>query len=106
MKFFIPLAKDDAERDQVWEGCRKGALHTVGFAITDKKIQSIFTHHNGKEYKEEVGQKTPANGELVVAILECENVYLVCTPNRGVLRDMPMMVGKHNAENIIEFTES
>ena len=106
MKFFIPKATDDEMRDHVWDACRKAAMATVGFKLTDKKIQSITTSHNGKVYKETVGAITPANGELVIAILECEQVYLVCTPSRGVIRDMPMMVGKHDAENVIEFTES
>jgi hypothetical protein len=42
------------------------------------------------------------NGEIVVAILE-SNAYLVCTPNRGVLRDVPMMVGKHEGTWVEDF---
>lgn len=66
----------------------------MGWEITGRRIFRLTFRDKGKECQAEVGKQTPMNGEVVVAILE-SNTYLVCTPNRGVLRDMPMMVGKH-----------
>ena len=38
------------------------------------------------------------NNELVIAILDCEIAYLICTPSRGVIRGEPMMVGRDFAK--------
>ena len=49
-----------------------------------------------------VGEIEPLGGETVVAILD-SNTYLVCTPNRGVLRGMPIMVGKQEVFDVEDF---
>ena len=50
----------------------------------------------------EVGKPDPRNGELVVAILE-SIIYLVCTPNRGVLRGMPLLIAESELTDITDF---
>jgi len=102
MKFFIPHAKDDAERDSVYNGIFKFAQETTWKDIIEKKIFAIDYKHEGKDYHAEVGKIEDVEDEEVIAILESE-AYLVCTKNRGVVRGMPMLVGKDEIKSISLF---
>ena len=55
-----------------------------------------------KDYHVEVGKPDPRNNELVIAILK-SNTYLVCTPNRGVVRGIPILVGQDKVERTTDF---
>ena len=65
----------------------------MGWKVSDRRIFSIAYVHNGKDSYAEVGKADPDIGETILVILE-SNSYLVCTQNRGVLRGMPLLVGK------------
>ena len=104
MKFFIPLAKDDKEAQEIYGGIIKFAKETAWKEIKDRKIFSIAFNHDGKDYIARVGEKYSVTGEMVMAILESET-FLVCTPNRGVLRGMPILVGKNEVYSIEDFED-
>ena len=101
-KFFIPKARDDAQAQEVWQVVKKFAEKNLGWDVSDRRIFSIAYHKHGNDYYVEVGKPDPRNGELVIAILESVT-YLVCTPNRGVLRGMPILVGGSELRNITDF---
>jgi hypothetical protein len=67
------------------------------------RIRSITFSDKGKVVEAIVGEREPFEGEPVFAILESHQTYLVCTPNRGVLRGMPYMIGKHEVSHVEEF---
>jgi hypothetical protein len=104
MRFHIPSVKDDTKAEEVYEAIRKFAVETTGWDVTDRRIFSIHYRHEGKEYHAEVGKPETRGGEVVEAILE-SNAYLVCTANRGVLRGMPILVGKNEIHNITVFKD-
>jgi len=94
MKFFVPAAKDDAEAEVVLD-----AIEKFNYAPKQvRRICAIAWTHNGKNYSCEVGSEAPGyygtGAEPVVAILDCERLYKVCTTNRGVVRGEAIMVGK------------
>ena len=101
-KFFIPKAKDDAQAQEVWKSVKKFAEETLDWEVSDRRIFSITYHKHGEDYCVEVGKPDPRNKELVIAILESVT-YLVCTPNRGVLRGMPILVGGSEVIDITDF---
>lgn len=103
MKFFIPKAKNDVQAQEVWESVKKFAEKTLDWEVSDRRIFSIAYQKHGEDYYVEVGKPDPRNGELVIAILE-SITYLVCTPNRGVLRGMPILVGESELKDITDFT--
>lgn len=103
-KFFIPKAKDDAQAQEVWESVKKFAEETLDWDVSDRRIFSIAYQKHGKDYYVEVGKPDPRNGELVIAILE-SIIYLVCTPNRGVLRGIPILVGRSELTEITDFKD-
>jgi hypothetical protein len=57
----------------------------------------------GIDHKAQVGLDCDVNGEAVFAILEGDVVYLVCTTTRGVLQEMPILIGKDDTTNVEEF---
>ena len=63
----------------------------------------MLYRHEGKSYDVEVGKPDPRIGEVVIAILETVKTqedtlpprpYLICTPNRGVMRGEPILIGR------------
>ena len=109
MKFFIPHAKDKKEEDKNYEAIKKFAKETLGWNIKDRRIFSLRYTHDGKNYYAEVGKREQAEGEEVIAILESGYsdviIYLICTPNRGVIRGMPILVGENEAYSVVDFNE-
>lgn len=102
MKFFIPFATDDKQAENVWAATKKFAEENLQWKITDRRIFSIKYTHEGKSYYSEVGKQDLRTGEVVIAILE-STTFLVCTPNRGVARGEPMLVGINEVESVINF---
>ncbi len=102
IKFFIPKAKDDAQTQEVWKCVKRFAEETLDWEVSDRRIFSIAYQKHGKDYCVEVGKPDPRNGELVIAILE-SITYLVCTPNRGVLRGMPLLIAESELTDITDF---
>jgi len=102
MKFFIPHAKDSKQAEEVLESIVKFAEKTTGWQVSKRRIFYISYTHNGKNLFAEVGKPDPETREEVIAILE-SNAYLVCTLNRGVKQDMPLLVGKESTHQVIDF---
>ncbi len=102
MKFFIPHAKDAEEERRVYEGIKTFLTKELGAEFTDSKIRSLRYVHEGRKYHAVVGQPHDLNGEPVIAILydRSRNLYHVCTPNRGVLRDMSILVGSGSVSDV------
>jgi hypothetical protein len=103
MKFFIPHADDKEQEERVYDSIRKWAVETTGNRVLDRRIYSISWRHEGRRYESSVGKPDGRLGEEVIAILEGEATYLVCTTNRGVARGMPMLVGKDEAFVVVDF---
>ncbi len=104
MKFFIPKAKDETQAQEVWKSVKKFAERTLDWEVSDRRIFSITYQKHGKDYYVEVGKLDPRNGELVIAILE-SITYLVCTPNRGVLRGIPILISESELTDITDFLD-
>lgn len=93
MKFFVPTTKDDKQAEELYASIKKFAQEAMGSGIGSQRIFALTCFKKGKEYQVEVGKPDPATGETVMAILEFFT-YLVCTPNRGVLRGWPVLYRK------------
>lgn len=107
-EFFIPLANTDEVAEQTWHAVKKYMEDAHGWDnITDHRIFRLDYLHDGKHMEAEVGAPHPhgmrtdwekfeevGNPEPVFVIFESEGgPFLVCTPNRGVIRDTPILVG-------------
>ena len=101
MKFFMPAVDNEEKAEELYLATKKFATQTC-WPVTDRRIQSIRFKDKGRPVLAMVGEVEPITGETVVAILE-SNAYLVCTPNRGVLRGQPILVGKAEVVSVIDF---
>lgn len=92
MKFFLPAANSDEQANRVYTAIVK---HN-GAEMMSRKIFSIHWIHNGKPYYAEIGKPVDSyfGGEVVVAIVENEQLYFICTENRGMIRGQGILVGK------------
>ena len=102
MEFFVPAAKDNAQAKRVWAATRKFAEQNLQRTVSDRRIFSVAYRHNGREYYAEVGKPDPRVEETVLVILE-SNPFLVCTQNRGVIRGLPVLVGRDEILRIVDF---
>jgi hypothetical protein len=94
MKFFVPAAENPEQAQRVYEAVAK----FNNAPLSGRRICALAWQHNGSLMSCEVGSEAPSyygtGGEPVVAILDCGNLYKVCTANRGVLRGEAILVGK------------
>ena len=103
-KFFIPAARNARRAESFYESIKKFAKEGTGADVTPRRIFAIVYEHEGRQYDAEVGKPEPQEGELVIAILETNAMsYLICTPNRGVLRGIPYFVRKEEVLSIVDF---
>ncbi|RDI98309.1 hypothetical protein DVT68_14695 [Dyella solisilvae] len=105
MKFFVPHASDAEEAERVYSV----TAEFVGAPVDGPRIWKLSWTHNGTAMHAEVGQvhaayrDTPA--EVVIAIFDTGSVYMVCTPNRGVVRGGPILAGKGHGSSAVLFED-
>lgn len=103
MKFFIPHSKETTDIEKVYLGIVK----FNNAQITDKRIFKLTYQYNNKTMIAEVGKQIDTyykeGDQLVIAIVEMKNLYCVCLPARGVLRGVPIYVGKNEYSIHVEY---
>jgi hypothetical protein len=101
MQFFVPdlanptKAANPAKAEWLYAAIKSHMVDNFG-RILDRRIYSLTYSHDGRRYSVKVGDIHPLNGEPVFAIFRQEKqsgCYLICTPNRGVKRDGPILAG-------------
>lgn len=107
MKFFIPAAKDKDQEDRVYNSIKQFLKDELGANMSERKIFSLSYKHNGNNYYAEVGKNDEIEKDVVIAILyeKTRDLYHICTPNRGVVRGMSILVGAHDAISVTDFDE-
>jgi len=107
MKFFVPAAKDATQAEEVYEGICKFNSEQMWATISPRRIYRVTGVHDGKPFTATVGEQFERLRELVVAILldTSRDVYLICTPNRGVIRGEPYLSGAHEIRDSEDFEE-
>lgn len=105
-KFFLPKYEAEAAAaEEVYGAIRLFETGKSGWEILPDRIFRIRWSHDGKDYETEVGKPEPYEGAMTVAILR-SNAYLVCTPNRGVIRGDPILVGLSEIRDVELFEDS
>jgi len=106
MKWFIPGAKDEEGAIQVYQAIKKHLGKELGAAsFANRRIRKINFYDNRKTYEAEVGKRLLLTGEKVIAILyePARDLYHVCTPTRGVLRGISVLVGGDEVSFLEDF---
>lgn len=105
MKFFIPGATDEQSAERVYGATKEFLSTELGASFSDDRIYRLNYVHDGTRYEAVVGTPHALNGEPVIAILyePGRRLYHVCTPNRGVLGGMSILVGGHTVRGSEHF---
>lgn len=70
--------------------------------LSDRRVFQLNYAHNGLPLAAEVGQRD-VDGEVVLAIFQCDNAFVVCTPSRGGAVGSPILVGKADVRTVEDF---
>lgn len=102
LKFFVPYTDGDKQAERVWTNVR-AFLTEKGLSTTDRRIRKVYFRHQGGDYEAEVGKMFADLQEEAVIILEAahRNLIYLCTPNRGVVRGGPYLIGVHLTETYV-----
>ena len=103
MKFFIPQDLSKEQRDELYDRMKIFANRTLHSHVTNRKIYEITFGHVEETLTARVGEVLESVDEKVIVILETMNIYLICTPSRGVQRGMPVLVGKPHTLEVVDF---
>ena len=106
--FFIPHAEDEAQEKRVLKSVIEFVSEELGAEIDSQRIYKLEYVHEGEQLIAEVGKPHKYNDEPVIVILhdKIRDLYLVCTPHRGVLGGIPIMVGSNEVSNKTLFDKS
>jgi len=99
MKFFIPFADDDAEAETIYADIRRFVIKMTHAELSEKRFHGLLIHEDyTRDDRQEirVGMECFHNNELVIAILwdHKSQIYMVCTPSRGISKDRPIIFKK------------
>lgn len=105
MRFFIPFVKDDAEAQEAYAALKQSVAGGQAELLSERRIHSVRYRHNGTQYHTRVGKVHAANREIVWAIFydPPRDLYLVCTPTRGVMSGCPILVGGSEVMATLDF---
>jgi hypothetical protein len=103
-QFFVPVTESHTESERVWHAIRDFSANSKGWEATNRRVYSVAFRHDGELFHATVGEILAPVGEVVCAILEVETCWMVCTPNRGVIRGGPILIGI--PESVVDFAPS
>jgi len=103
MRFFVPGIITDNPH-VLYERIRSNLEHST---LTDRRIYRIKFEQDGSVQNLAVGGSCRQFGsEPVLAIVEAESGYFVCTPHHGGIEGEPLMVPRDRALEVETFTAS
>ena len=105
MKFFVPGAESQEQAEKIYAGIKDSVRKSTGYSIATRRIFRIEYRHGGITQEAEVGKPSSANGEEVMAIFQSD-LYLVCTPTRGVISGSPLLVEQNEVLQAVDFEPS
>ena len=104
MKFFVP-ALNPSLAEQLWAYTRQH-LSGLGLDTSRRRIWALAWRGEGEEHFLAIGDDLP-NGEdgPVMVILESRDLdlFYVCTPDRGLLDDIPYPITLDDEWRVIDF---
>lgn len=102
MKFFIPrMGPENAE--VFYAGIRTFLEDQLGFPLTARRVHRLSYTRNGERHEVAVGKQLATGTEMVFAILETPQAYLVCTPKQGVTGQAPLKIKRKDVVELVDF---
>jgi hypothetical protein len=102
MRFFVPAASDFQDGEALYQRIR---ARVAQFKPTDRRIYKVKFADGDKVETLAVGNSFRQLGdEPVLAIVEANNHWLICTTNHGALKGEPFRIPRDAALDVEEFT--
>jgi len=107
MKFFISGEEIANNPEQIYQQIKTNAQSQLGGKISERRIFSIECIENKTGYEFKVGNNANFHEvkDIIIAIYEWGDSYLVYTPSRGVdpRLPMPIIIPKSNTARVEDF---
>lgn len=106
--FFLPGSGDDKQAEEAYANIKQNVAQITGRRLSDARYHTVSYEQNTRWLKATVGEMEPRSGEVVVAILATDDsdLFLVCTPTRGVVKGEPIIVGNHFHTTAAQFSKN
>lgn len=101
MRFFLPQTTP-SRADEIWRTIADFVRRATGQRIGGRRIYRVRYEHHGRTATAQVGEPERMTGEPVIAILDSDP-YFICTPNRGVLDGVPIVIDHRDVLEVVEF---
>jgi hypothetical protein len=101
MRFFVPQSPP-GQADETWHTIADFVRRATGQPIGDRRIYRLRYTLGGDTVTAQVGEPDPHTGEPVIVILDSDP-YLICTPNRGVLEGLPLLIDRPDVLEVVQF---
>ena len=103
MRFFIPATEKEQTED-FYNNTIVRYIESLGFhLLKENRIYSLLYVYNGNNLSDKVGQNCGINGEPIFAILETDEMFLICTTYRGIVGETPIQLEKEFVNGIEYF---
>ena len=108
MEFHIPDTSSQEEADETYERIVRWIERLRG-PVQDRRIYEIEYYDGDNDRTDciQIGDVVPQVGERAIAILQSKqrDMFMICTPTRGVIKGGPIMIGDRNVRSAIEFED-
>lgn len=103
MKFFVPEVASADQAMKIYQGIRTFVRDSSGAEISERRIQALRWRHDGQMCSAKVGGTFEDQTVLAILYEPHRDLYYVCTPNRGVVRGLPMLAGGPSVIEVLDF---
>jgi hypothetical protein len=107
VKFYVPFVDDDEQAELIWSGLREWLLD-LGLPTSRRRIHALSLDDRRPDFRLEVGDQVPDTGEPVLVILEASemDLYLIFTPDHGMMSGAPYPIALPEHGSAIDFEET
>jgi hypothetical protein len=105
IRFFVPYAPGASDDESVYHVLRSAVRRRTGRSPGGRRVRRLEYTREGRTCDSVVGEHDSRTGETVLAILECDGAYLVCTRTHGLVGGPPVIVDAADILEVEDFGE-
>ncbi|WP_367871763.1 hypothetical protein [Luteolibacter sp. Populi] len=105
MKFFVPISRSRAAAEDMLAAIKADCSRMWHYRFSKRRVFALRYRGMQGEALAQVGIPHPPGleAEMVVCILRTETEFLICTQNRGVVRNKPLRVPRSRVSDVEYF---
>ncbi len=105
LKFFIPTSPEPRRAEILYAEIKSAVSAQLARSIMNRRIFAVDYVREGKSFHVEVGKPEADSGDMVFAILQVNDGFVVCTTLQGVFEGIPIFL-RYESVHIVEDFES